>query len=464
MNRGFAFLEFSSRSDAMDAYRRLQKRDVVFGVDRSAKVAFADSFIEPDDEIMSQVKTVFIDGIPPAWDEERALDLVKKYGKIEKIELARNMPAAKRKDFGFVTFDTHEAAVACAEGINNSEVGDRDNKVKIRSRLSRPLQRGRGKRVARGDFRIGRIPSRDIHVPWSRTTARRFPVRASRGSIGRGALAGGRVPKRPVGFRERRPVPAIPARARPLPPPERSYERRPPILAYSRSNSRREYDRRDEIAPRGRAVTEYGSRIHAERRQPYGVDFSRGGGYPEITPRTLSRSAERRTYTDEGYGRKLERPLPPYREGRNREYDSLSGSKRPYSALDDVHTRYADVGARNSRARLDYGGGGSGTAHYEDNYGERLGRSHMGYSGSRSSLSGHDSHGLYGGRQGISYGSVSESDGGMYSSGYNNSYLSRSADVPRRSDVGGSSYSSMYSGRNLSDTSYLRGSGSGSYY
>ncbi|KAG0497769.1 hypothetical protein HPP92_002460 [Vanilla planifolia] len=420
----------------MDAYRRLQKRDVVFGVDRSAKVAFADSFIEPDDEIMSQVKTVFIDGIPPAWDEERALELVKKYGKIEKIELARNMPAAKRKDFGFVTFDTHEAAVACAEGINNSEVGDRDNKVKIRSRLSRPLQRGRGKRVARGDFRIGRIPSRDIHVPWSRTTARR----------------------------ERRPVPAIPARARPLPPPERSYERRPPILAYSRSNSRREYDRRDEIAPRGRAVTEYGSRIHAERRQPYGVDFFQRGGYPEITPRTLSRSAERRTYTDEGYGRKLERPLPPYREGRNREYDSLSGSKRPYSALDDVHTRYADVGARNSRARLDYGGGGSGTAHYEDNYGERLGRSHMGYSGSRSSLSGHDSHGLYGGRQGISYGSVSESDGGVYSSGYNNSYLSRGADVPRRSDVGGSSYSSMYSGRNLSDTSYLRGSGSGSYY
>lgn len=55
MNRGFAFLEFSSRSDAMDAYRRLQKRDVVLGVDRSAKVAFADSFIEPDDEIMSQV-------------------------------------------------------------------------------------------------------------------------------------------------------------------------------------------------------------------------------------------------------------------------------------------------------------------------------------------------------------------------------------------------------------------------
>ena len=55
MNRGFAFLEFSSRSEAMDAFKRLQKRDVVFGVDRPAKVSFADSFIDPGDEIMAQV-------------------------------------------------------------------------------------------------------------------------------------------------------------------------------------------------------------------------------------------------------------------------------------------------------------------------------------------------------------------------------------------------------------------------
>ena len=55
MNRGFAFLEFSSRSEAMDAFKHLQKRDVVFGVDRPAKVSFADSFIDPGDEIMAKV-------------------------------------------------------------------------------------------------------------------------------------------------------------------------------------------------------------------------------------------------------------------------------------------------------------------------------------------------------------------------------------------------------------------------
>lgn len=56
-------------------------------------------------------------------------DLLKQYGKIEKIELARNMPSAKRKDFGFVSFDTHDAAVICVKSINNEELGEGDKKV-----------------------------------------------------------------------------------------------------------------------------------------------------------------------------------------------------------------------------------------------------------------------------------------------------------------------------------------------
>ena len=60
MNRGYALLEFSTRPEAMDAFRILQKRDVVFGVDRSAKVSFADSYPQVDDEIMAQVTTYFV--------------------------------------------------------------------------------------------------------------------------------------------------------------------------------------------------------------------------------------------------------------------------------------------------------------------------------------------------------------------------------------------------------------------
>jgi hypothetical protein len=54
-NCGFALLEFSSRSDAKEAYKRLQKTDVVFGVDKPAEVSFANSFIDLGDDIMAQV-------------------------------------------------------------------------------------------------------------------------------------------------------------------------------------------------------------------------------------------------------------------------------------------------------------------------------------------------------------------------------------------------------------------------
>ena len=78
---------------------------------------------------MVQVKTIFIDGLSTSWSEEHVRDLLKRFGKLEKIELARNMPSARRKDFGFVTFDTHEAAVTCAKSINNSELGEGEDKV-----------------------------------------------------------------------------------------------------------------------------------------------------------------------------------------------------------------------------------------------------------------------------------------------------------------------------------------------
>lgn len=67
---------------------------------------------------------MFIDGMPPYWDEERVNERFKSYGEIERVVLARNMPNARRKDFGFVNFTTHEAAVACVEAVNNTDLGD----------------------------------------------------------------------------------------------------------------------------------------------------------------------------------------------------------------------------------------------------------------------------------------------------------------------------------------------------
>ncbi|XP_016484164.1 uncharacterized protein LOC107804749 isoform X1 [Nicotiana tabacum] len=459
MNRGFAFLEFSSRSEAMDAFKRLQKRDVMFGVDRPAKVSFEDSFIDPGDEIMAQVKTVFVDGLSASWDEDRVQELLKEYGKIEKVELARNMPSAKRKDFGFVTFDTHDTAVTCAKSINNEELGEGDNKVKVRARLSRPLQRGRGKYGGRGDLRPRHMPLRGLRAPWGRTVPHSRPIRGTRVSTRLPPVVG-RGFKRPATLRDRRAVMALPPRGRPMaPPPSRSYERRPPVPSYSKSSLKREYGRREEIPPpRSRALAEYPSRVHSDRRASYRDEYSsRSSGYPEMPRGT--HSAGRRAYVDDGYGQRFERPPPSYRDGRGREYDSMSGSKRPYSAVDDVHPRYAEAGVRHSRARLDYELGSGSGSQYGDAYGDsRLERSSLGYGGSRSSLSNQDSHGMYSSsRQGMNYGggSYGGSDGdGMYSSSYGGDYMSRGSDVG----------SSLYSSRSMGGSGYMGSGGSGSYY
>ncbi|KGN56704.1 nucleolin [Cucumis sativus] len=436
-NRGFAFLEFSSRSDAMDAFKRLQKRDVVFGVDRPAKVSFADSFIDPGDEIMAQVKTVFVDSLPASWDEEFVRGLLKKYGEIEKIELARNMPSAKRKDFGFVTFDTHDAAVSCAKSINNSELGEGDNKAKVRARLSRPLQRGKGKHASRTDYWPGRTTGR-VRGSWTRPAPRSIPIRGVRG-------VGSHLPpvsvKRPSGVRDRRPVIAVPPRGRPVAAVARSYDRGPPVASYSKSSLKRDYGRREELHPsRSRMLVDYASRVVPERNPSYRDDYASRAAAFSDPPR---RDAPRRAYVDDGYSRRFERPPPPsYRDVRARDYDALIGSKRPYSSMSDVPPAYADTGVRQSRSRLDYDYG-AGASQYGDAYDSRIGRSNIGGYDSRSSISG----------------SFSSDVGGMYSSSYGGDYMTRGSNVG-----GSSSYSSMYPGRSVGGSSYMGSGGSGSYY
>lgn len=178
---------------------------------------------------------------------------------------------------------------------------------------------------------------------------------------------------------------------------------------------KRDYGRREDLPPpRSRVAADYGSRVASERRPSYRDYPARGPAYSDL-PRSTSRAAPRRGYVDDGYGQRFERPPPPppphpsYREGRPRDYENISGSKRQYAAIvsvglrifswhlfyafiltsldlveiflqvlfyliffqDDVPPRYAESGARQSRARLDYDYGGS-ASQYGDAYGDRL--------------------------------------------------------------------------------------------
>ncbi|OUZ99610.1 RNA recognition motif domain [Macleaya cordata] len=453
MNRGFAFLDFSSRADALDACKHLQKRDVLFGTDRPAKVAFADTFIEEDDEVMAQVRTVFLDGLPAMWDEDRVKDQLNKFGKIEKVELARNMPAAKRTDFGFVTFDTHDGAVACVEAINNTELGDGEKKVKVRARLSRPRQRGKSVKHGQGGYLVERGGGRGSRAHWNPGMPRMDPWRfAGRSARGMPNYTKYSVDfKRSVVPRDRYAAPDRVGSRWGFPSSERSFDQRRPGPNYGKSSSKRDYVRRDETFHRS---SDFVTRAPTERPSSFRDTYSsHGSGYLGSSLRNSSRSAAHRPeplYAEESYDRYMERPSS-YRGGHSRDYSSISGSKRSHSATEEIHSRYAESTLRQPRARFDYEAT-SASLPYNDTAYERdsirLGRgSHLGYDRSSRSSAGY-SHELYDthtSSMGYNRDEVIRGDGGGFYSSYGRDYMSTG------SDVGASSYSSLYSSRRTND-------------
>lgn len=70
--------------------------------------------------------------MPPTWDEDQIRSCLQRYGFIESVKLARDMNTAKRPDFGYVTFDTHNSACRCIQGINAGGLGKGHHKVKQR--------------------------------------------------------------------------------------------------------------------------------------------------------------------------------------------------------------------------------------------------------------------------------------------------------------------------------------------
>ncbi|XP_041011584.1 uncharacterized protein LOC121255368 isoform X2 [Juglans microcarpa x Juglans regia] len=469
MNRGFAFLDFSCRADALEACKRLQKRDVVFGTDRTARVAFADTFIEPDDEIMSHVRTVFLDGLPPAWDEDHVKNYLKKFGKIEKVELARNMPAAKRTDFGFITFDSHAAAMACVDGVNNAELGDGDRKLKVRARLSRPRQRGKSARQARGGYVVAHGSGRGDRGPWGSSISR-IDHRRSIDHGGRSIQSrGDGVSNRSYGPRDRDVVSYGLGSGQQYSSPERSYGRRSTVQVYGKTGSKRDYILEDEVLSRpadfGRAPF---NRLSYRDAYP-----SRGSGYSGSPPRQVSRAATRRPsppYDDYGYGRYVERPSN-YRDSYIHDYSSTTSSKRPHSAIEEDHSHYAEASIRQSRACFDYGGSSSDLPFSDKSYGSnftRLGRgSRPGYNeGSRRSTG--QSHGVYVtksstmGYKRVLTDEISRRDRERVYAKYGRDYMSRDYE-PSRSDLDEGAYPPDYPSRRLNDD-YFSGRSSGSYY
>lgn len=111
--------------------------------------------------------------------------------------------------------------------------------VKVRARLSRPRQRGRSGKHARGGYSIGRSVGRGGRSPWAPSISRMDSLRyAGRsGHVVQSRSAYGSGFKRPLAPRDRHPVADVVAERmgsrRHLPPSDRSLGQRSPGIYIS---------------------------------------------------------------------------------------------------------------------------------------------------------------------------------------------------------------------------------------
>ncbi|KAL2503176.1 nucleolin 2-like [Forsythia ovata] len=122
-NRGFAFVEFERPKDAQIAFHKLQKKDI-FGKDLKMKVEWAQPLIKLAEEEILKVKSVYAEYLPSSWDEENVKDYFKRFGEIENVVLAKDLPASRRKDFAFINYSSREAALHCIEAVNREKEKD----------------------------------------------------------------------------------------------------------------------------------------------------------------------------------------------------------------------------------------------------------------------------------------------------------------------------------------------------
>ena len=76
------------------------------------------------------MKKIYIGNLPFNMNEDEYRDVFSKYGEIEDVFLVKDRATRRLKGFGFITFDTEEAAQAALE-MDGKELGGRTIKVSM---------------------------------------------------------------------------------------------------------------------------------------------------------------------------------------------------------------------------------------------------------------------------------------------------------------------------------------------
>jgi len=156
-NRGFAFVEYQDHPSADRARRNLSRPQFHLGKN-IVTVNWADPQPEADNELMSQVKVLYIRNLPnEPVSEDQVRDIFARYGEIERVVVPASVAGQKRRDFCFVHYVNKESAHDAVNSQERLQIGGRtlevtlakpmDKKQRDENRIrkqARALRRGAG--------------------------------------------------------------------------------------------------------------------------------------------------------------------------------------------------------------------------------------------------------------------------------------------------------------------------------
>ncbi len=120
-NRGFVFIEFETHQEAAKAHNKMSKPGFMLE-DVEVKVDWAEPLNEPSEEVMAQVKSIYVCNLPTEVNDEMMIELFAAYGQIERIVLSKNLPNCKREDFAFVNYAERESALKAIEAKHGYKI------------------------------------------------------------------------------------------------------------------------------------------------------------------------------------------------------------------------------------------------------------------------------------------------------------------------------------------------------
>ncbi|XP_072028591.1 polyadenylate-binding protein 4-like [Amphiura filiformis] len=124
-SKGYGFVHFETEEAAQKAIVKVN------GMLLNGKKVYVGRFIPRKDRLMQlgdqqrKFTNVFIKNFGEELDDDKLLKMCEAFGKVTSCKVMTDDRSGKCKGFGFVSFESHEAAEKCVDDMNNSEVSGR---------------------------------------------------------------------------------------------------------------------------------------------------------------------------------------------------------------------------------------------------------------------------------------------------------------------------------------------------